>query len=67
MQKIYFNLLGISDRPKVPSVQHSAEPSVVNSTEAEPSVMPTERDLRLIEKNRNKCQISPALYEMEKI
>ena len=39
-----------SERPKVPSVQHSAEPSVVSSTEAEPSVVPTERDLRLIEK-----------------
>ena len=39
-----------SDRPKVSSVQHSAEPSVVDSTEAEPSVVPTERDLRLIEK-----------------
>ena len=39
-----------SDRPKVSSVQHSAEPSVVNSTKAEPSVVLTERDLRLIEK-----------------
>ena len=39
-----------SDRPKVPSVQYSAEPSVINSTEAELSVVPTERDLQLIDK-----------------
>ena len=36
-----------SERPKVPSARLSAEPSVVNSSEAEPSVVPTERDLRL--------------------
>ena len=39
-----------SERPKVPSARLSAEPSVVNSTEAEPLVVPTESDLRLTEK-----------------
>ena len=35
----------------IPSVQHLAEPSVVNSTEAEPSVVPTKRDLRSIKQH----------------
>ena len=39
-----------SERPKVPLARLSAEPSVVNSTEAEPSVVPTERDLWLMKK-----------------
>ena len=42
--------LQISDRPKVASVQHLAEPSVVHFAEAEPSVMPTESDLRSLKK-----------------
>ena len=54
-----------SERRKVPLATLSAEPSVVNSAKAEPSVVPTERDLRLMEKNRNKFRISPALKNGE--
>ena len=38
-----------SERPKVPSARLSAEPLVLHSTEDEPLVVPSERDLRLME------------------
>ena len=44
--------LSVSERPKVPSARLSAEPSVVYSTEAEPSVVPTDRDLRFSKKTQ---------------
>ena len=46
-----------SDRPKAPSARLSAEPSVA----------PSERDLRLMEKNRDKFRISPALKNGEEL
>ena len=56
-QKTIWNDYSYSERPNVPSARLSAEPSVVHSAEAEPSVMPTEGGLRSSKKAQKMLNI----------